>query len=138
LDHGYPHSPVLEDADGIPEAAVWAAGFLRVLELRLEDWAAHAKHPDVSGLASALMGLVGNKAVFKKPLSDRERDEIVRVLPRGVAAVHHLWRGRANPFIETSAPAHTVHKVGRNEPCPCGSGKKYKRCCGSPEKLAVN
>lgn len=22
-------------------------------------------------------------------------------------------------------------KVGRNEPCPCGSGKKYKKCCGS-------
>ena len=22
------------------------------------------------------------------------------------------------------------HKVGRNEPCPCGSGKKYKKCCG--------
>jgi len=22
-------------------------------------------------------------------------------------------------------------KVGRNDPCPCGSGKKYKRCCGS-------
>lgn len=25
--------------------------------------------------------------------------------------------------------AHT-HKVGRNDPCPCGSGKKYKKCCG--------
>ncbi|WP_274522520.1 UPF0149 family protein [Halorhodospira halochloris] len=24
------------------------------------------------------------------------------------------------------------NKVGRNEPCPCGSGKKYKRCCGDP------
>jgi len=22
------------------------------------------------------------------------------------------------------------HKIGRNAPCPCGSGKKYKRCCG--------
>ncbi|MEA1649028.1 MULTISPECIES: SEC-C metal-binding domain-containing protein [Nitrospirillum] len=22
-------------------------------------------------------------------------------------------------------------KVGRNDPCPCGSGKKYKRCCGA-------
>lgn len=22
------------------------------------------------------------------------------------------------------------HKIGRNEPCPCGSGKKYKQCCG--------
>ena len=31
-------------------------------------------------------------------------------------------------------PVETVHgeekKVGRNDPCPCGSGKKYKRCCG--------
>lgn len=25
---------------------------------------------------------------------------------------------------------HAVPKVGRNEPCPCGSGKKYKKCCG--------
>lgn len=23
-----------------------------------------------------------------------------------------------------------AHKVGRNDPCPCGSGKKYKKCCG--------
>ena len=28
------------------------------------------------------------------------------------------------------APRH-VTKVGRNEPCPCGSGKKYKNCCGA-------
>jgi len=27
--------------------------------------------------------------------------------------------------------------VGRNDPCPCGSGKKYKKCCGSAEKSAV-
>jgi len=32
-----------------------------------------------------------------------------------------------------SQPATAVRegrKVGRNEPCPCGSGKKYKKCCG--------
>ncbi len=23
-----------------------------------------------------------------------------------------------------------AHKVGRNDPCPCGSGKKFKNCCG--------
>jgi preprotein translocase subunit SecA len=32
-------------------------------------------------------------------------------------------------------PPQTVHrqapKVGRNDPCPCGSGKKYKHCCGA-------
>ena len=27
--------------------------------------------------------------------------------------------------------AAVSQKVGRNEPCPCGSGKKYKKCCGS-------
>jgi preprotein translocase subunit SecA len=27
-------------------------------------------------------------------------------------------------------PAKRANKVGRNEPCPCGSGKKYKKCCG--------
>jgi uncharacterized protein YecA (UPF0149 family) len=35
---------------------------------------------------------------------------------------------RAVPIVE-HAP-----KVGRNDPCPCGSGKKYKKCCGSPTK----
>nr|WP_274604158.1 SEC-C metal-binding domain-containing protein [Sphingomonas sp. CFBP 13714] len=28
------------------------------------------------------------------------------------------------------ASATTPSKVGRNDPCPCGSGKKHKRCCG--------
>jgi preprotein translocase subunit SecA len=28
-------------------------------------------------------------------------------------------------------PKRNVPKVGRNEPCPCGSGKKYKNCCGA-------
>lgn len=27
------------------------------------------------------------------------------------------------------APVQVIKKVGRNEPCPCGSGKKYKKCC---------
>jgi SWIM/SEC-C metal-binding protein len=25
---------------------------------------------------------------------------------------------------------HEVRQIGRNEPCPCGSGKKFKKCCG--------
>ena len=28
-------------------------------------------------------------------------------------------------------PIHVQQKVGRNDPCPCGSGKKYKKCCGA-------
>lgn len=29
-----------------------------------------------------------------------------------------------------NGPVHKENKVGRNDPCPCGSGKKYKKCCG--------
>lgn len=36
--------------------------------------------------------------------------------------------GRQRMFIPSSM--HTKAAVGRNEPCPCGSGKKYKQCCG--------
>ena len=30
----------------------------------------------------------------------------------------------------TKKPVVNTNKVGRNDPCPCGSGKKYKQCCG--------
>jgi uncharacterized protein YecA (UPF0149 family) len=29
------------------------------------------------------------------------------------------------------APVLAKAKAGRNDPCPCGSGKKYKKCCGA-------
>lgn len=28
----------------------------------------------------------------------------------------------------------TTHTIGRNDPCPCGSGKKYKNCCGAKKE----
>jgi len=36
----------------------------------------------------------------------------------------------ANEVLAKSKPIRSVPKVGRNDPCPCGSGKKYKQCCG--------
>ena len=38
--------------------------------------------------------------------------------------------GAAHVFADNSDPSSTVAVVGRNEPCPCGSGKKYKQCHG--------
>jgi preprotein translocase subunit SecA len=36
------------------------------------------------------------------------------------------------PLPISSNPIHADEKIGRNEDCPCGSGKKYKKCCGTP------
>jgi uncharacterized protein YecA (UPF0149 family) len=37
---------------------------------------------------------------------------------------------RARARARRAVGAAATRKVGRNEPCPCGSGKKYKKCCG--------
>ena len=42
-----------------------------------------------------------------------------------------LSRGNgSNQSAPASQARRQGEKVGRNDPCPCGSGKKYKRCCG--------
>jgi preprotein translocase subunit SecA len=40
--------------------------------------------------------------------------------------------GEGAPPPKRQPVRRSTPKVGRNEPCPCGSGKKYKKCCGSP------
>ncbi|KAA5604985.1 YchJ family protein [Roseospira marina] len=65
---------------------------------------------------------------------------VARLKYKGRARMHHeratfrredgQWRctgGEVNP----KGPPRRVVSVGRNEPCPCGSGKKYKKCCGA-------
>jgi len=53
---------------------------------------------------------------FERPPDDREYS----------AAPPPLQKTAALP----PKPAQSLPKVGRNDPCPCGSGKKYKKCCG--------
>ncbi|WP_242833746.1 SEC-C metal-binding domain-containing protein [Desulfosporosinus sp. OT] len=39
-------------------------------------------------------------------------------------------REKSNLRLLPSVQTKYIQKVGRNDPCPCGSGKKYKKCCG--------
>ena len=48
-------------------------------------------------------------------------------LPLAVTDIYRFWAAkRGTPTIRREEP-----KVGRNEPCPCGSGRKFKQCCGA-------
>jgi len=49
-------------------------------------------------------------------------------------ASRQIVYGKPGQRLEYSAPSESVatsDRIGRNEPCPCGSGKKYKKCCGA-------
>ena len=50
------------------------------------------------------------------------------VLSRGAEGQRQGGIGKGQE--EKPKPVHVEEKIGRNEPCPCGSGKKYKKCCG--------
>jgi len=45
-------------------------------------------------------------------------------------SIEKLYRDKHTPPASPSIAPSDKHKVARNAPCPCGSGKKFKRCCG--------
>jgi uncharacterized protein len=62
-------------------------------------------------------------------LTAEKRQMIIRALPGLVSAMRVFWTDGETGLFSTKP--ERARKVGRNEPCPCGSGKKYKRCCGA-------
>lgn len=58
-------------------------------------------------------------------------EELAGEMPERLAArVDYLFERQSSAGALTDSPLPAVStKVGRNEPCPCGSGKKHKRCC---------
>ena len=80
-------------------------------------------------------------AVAPRKEQDIKRVEVARPLTAGFSGAP----GARPPQAVGSAPkagivsptARTGPKVGRNDPCPCGSGKKYKKCCGAANDTAA-
>ncbi len=59
------------------------------------------------------------------------RQESVRITGEGLENTNVSLKGNTPNQEKSHTPiVNTEPKVGRNDPCPCGSGKKYKNCCG--------
>ncbi|MCC8073618.1 MAG: preprotein translocase subunit SecA [Clostridiales bacterium] len=60
----------------------------------------------------------------------RRREDVER---KAVAKVTATSSGGGDNTVKAT-PVRKGNKIGPNDPCPCGSGKKYKKCCGAPGK----
>jgi uncharacterized protein YecA (UPF0149 family) len=62
-----------------------------------------------------------------------EADRFRRVFPDALVEFARIARSIQDVLLKQAASATPPArpKVGRNDPCPCGSGRKYKKCCGS-------
>ncbi len=120
------------------QAITWAFGFVNGVRLKTEVWERWMRREDYSDAAGPIFELAvlhpdfpGN---FKPPpgvdpLTDADIDECIDWLP-GIVVDLFNFRGEAIALRNEPFPRATP-KAGRNEPCPCGSGKKYKKCCGA-------
>ncbi len=119
-------------------ATTWAFGFVNGVRLKTEVWERWMRREDYSTVAGPIFELATLHPDFPgdfklppgvDPLTDAEIDDYIDWLP---GIVVDLSSFRAEAIAEQHEPfVRATPKVGRNEPCPCGSGKKYKKCCGA-------
>lgn len=74
-------------------------------------------------------GVVEFVAHYEKAGEPQELHEVSRFKKKGGSWFY--VDGQDGSVPQAPAPAQPAPGVGRNSPCPCGSGKKYKRCCGA-------
>ncbi len=136
LDSGDPENirPVywMHEADGTVLAADWAEGFLDAMRLRPKAWATLAQDEEASLLLALILALCGDEAgEGLLPLDPEAKAKVLaeapELIPTCIVGIRAFWHGGDRPFPSVRA----TRKPGPNAACPCGSGRKYKRCCGA-------
>ena len=82
----------------------------------------NAQHNEAGNTAAQMAGAVAQNAAERSARSNFNGDQARR---QAVGSAMNQRSQGDNVTVRRTMP-----KVGRNDPCPCGSGKKYKQCCG--------
>ncbi len=70
------------------------------------------------------------KEAATRPVTAEEMAQtVVKIFPEAMSSYAHMGRSIYLASNEMEEEVPRALKAGRNEPCPCGSGKKYKHCC---------
>ncbi|WP_139818054.1 UPF0149 family protein, partial [Salmonella enterica] len=117
----------LREVDGHELTIVeeWCFGYMRGVSL--SDWSDLPDTLKPALEAIALHGTEENFALLDK-MSPEAFDKSVDAIRIAALELHAWWM--AHPHTTPlQMPIKAEVKVGRNDPCPCGSGKKFKQCC---------
>jgi uncharacterized protein len=142
LKERYVYMPILlEDDAGIAHGNDWARGFMRGVQARPTRWREVIASIEHDGPLLPIMLLAHehdpDPAMRPKPIAPDKREEILSMMIAGLTKIYRHFEPHRRSRTSASPPAplrREGRKIGRNEPCPCGSGRKYKRCCapGAP------
>ena len=128
---------LLEDEHGVAQGNDWARGFMRGMHMRQDGWAELVEDEEHGGWLIPMMMLYHehdeDPKMRPEPITREKREDIMVHMAAGLVGTYRYFQahGKASAGIVFGPePRRTAFKVGRNDPCPCGSGKKYKKCCG--------
>jgi uncharacterized protein len=110
----------------------WCRGYIVGMSLRGEEWKPAIEDDEISPYISPIVAIADPETTgLDKYLSVRKHyDEALALLPASAVAIYNWWRERFKSESQKSEPhRRATPKISPNAPCPCGSGKKYKRCC---------
>jgi uncharacterized protein YecA (UPF0149 family) len=119
-------------------------GFMKGLVLDIEGWTPLTSLDTDWFTVLRLYGTEDGWEILTEVPHDLDQHrEYADHLPEDIRKIHRYWlerRGKgvaAGTQFDAVAPGPLVvsDKLGPNDPCPCGSGKKFKFCHGSPERL---
>jgi len=117
----------------------WCVGYYKGITLDQATWSPlMAQHPEWF-TAILLYGTEAGWDELKRRKDSLDQHQAFAAsLAGSVLHIHHFWmqqveRGEARTVIKQHEPLRRTPKIGRNNLCPCGSGKKYKRCHGAVE-----
>jgi uncharacterized protein len=114
----------------------WAYGF-RCAIVENPQWNRLINDPANAKMLGPLMLYLLGYNRDDPEMQIEEQEDLLAQLVISVYALYEFWHpsrpGKPGRRPKTlSAPfANQTQKIGRNDPCPCGSGKKYKKCCGA-------
>lgn len=123
------------DGEPVEIGEEWIEGFEQGLELWPQDWAAGVPAPDAQAVRELLDALLAPWDEAGADVPEETRLQWLEAARDALAAITARWCAlglpRPEPLQVDPQPSVAGADPGRNEPCPCGSGKKFKKCCGA-------
>jgi len=110
----------------------WCYGFMQGVGLTFDSWKPMIDSDGERDMLSPIFlhgTKEGNEELARNVKTSKvEHEKWVALIPLTVIEIHKFWLPYRKSVHQSTHKA-IKYAVGRNDPCPCGSGKKFKKCC---------
>lgn len=131
---------LMEDSTGVALGNDWAKGFARGMDFHPADWMELLDDEEHGGAMVPIFALAHEQnpdpemRPYQEAIDEDQREHLLAGLAVGTKQVYEYFEPHRKMEARAKAAGKTYRregpKISRNAPCPCGSGKKYKQCCG--------